>query len=134
MLYFTEGGGEVILDGARLTAVAPSLLLIPAQTVHGFAFDPSTNGTVVTAAQGPLESVAHLLMPELVTLVRKPALIPLDADNVHAKALMPLFLAIERETQRVVSLLTPEELGACLQRAEELETYINDLRALVIRL
>jgi len=38
--------------------------------------------------------------------------------------------AIERETQRVVSLLTPEELGACLKRAEDLETYINDLRAL----
>jgi AraC family transcriptional activator of pobA len=99
ILYFTEGGGEVILDGARVTAVAPCLLLIPAQTVHGFAFDPSTNGTVVTAAQGPLESVAQLLMPELVALVRKPALIPLDADNVHAKALMPIFLAIERETQ-----------------------------------
>lgn len=41
--------------------------------------------------------------------------------------------AIERETQRVVSLLTPEELGACLQRAEELETYINDLRALAFK-
>lgn len=48
-----------------------------------------------------------------------------------AKAICPQMNgAIERETQRVVSLLTPEELGACLQRAEALETYINDLRAL----
>tara|TARA_R110000868_G_scaffold103112_1_gene284039 strand:- start:10102 stop:11256 length:1155 start_codon:yes stop_codon:yes gene_type:complete len=41
--------------------------------------------------------------------------------------------AIERETRRVVSLLTPEELGACLTRAEELETYISDLRELAFK-
>jgi len=99
ILYITEGGGEVILDGARLHAVAPCILLIPAQTVHGFVFEKTVNGPVVTAAQGPLESVAAVLMPELLSLVRKPALIALDADNVHAKALMPLFLAIEQETQ-----------------------------------
>lgn len=38
--------------------------------------------------------------------------------------------AVERETQRVVKLLSPAELGACLARADALETYINDLRAL----
>ncbi|WP_342620918.1 helix-turn-helix domain-containing protein [Rhodoferax sp. GW822-FHT02A01] len=99
ILYLTEGGCEVILDGARLTATAPCLIVIPAQTVHGFVFDTTTNGPVVTAAQGPLESVAALLMPDLLTLVRKPALIPVNADNVHAQAMMPIFLAIERETQ-----------------------------------
>jgi len=99
ILYITEGGAEVILDGARLNAVAPCILLIPAQTVHGFVFQKNVNGPVVTAAQGPLESVASVLMPELLALVRKPALIALDADSIHAKALMPLFLAIEQETQ-----------------------------------
>ena len=99
ILYITEGGAEVILDGARLTAEAPCILVIPAQTVHGFVFQKTVNGPVVTAAQGPLESVASVLMPELLALVRRPALIALDAGSVHAQAMMPLFLAIERETQ-----------------------------------
>lgn len=39
---------------------------------------------------------------------------------------------VERETKRVVALLTPDELGACLTRADTLETYIADLRALAM--
>jgi AraC family transcriptional activator of pobA len=99
ILFLTEGSGEVILDNAHLTATAPCLIVIPAQTVHGFVFSKNVNGPVVTAAQGPLESVASVLMPELLALLRKPALIPLDADNVHTQGMMPIFLAIERETQ-----------------------------------
>jgi AraC family transcriptional activator of pobA len=99
ILFITEGSGEVILDSAHLTATAPCLIVIPAQTVHGFVFAKNVNGPVVTAAQGPLESVASVLMPELLALLRKPALIPLDADNVHTQGMMPIFLAIERETQ-----------------------------------
>lgn len=99
ILFLTEGGAEVILDNARLHATAPCLIVIPAQTVHGFVFTKNVNGPVVTAAQGPLESVAAVLMPELLSLVRKPALIALDADNVHTQGMMPIFLSIERETQ-----------------------------------
>jgi AraC family transcriptional activator of pobA len=99
ILFMTEGSADVILDSARLTAIAPCLIVIPAQTVHGFVFTKNVNGPVVTAAQGPLESVAALLMPELLALLRKPALIALNAEDVHAQGLMPIFLAIERETQ-----------------------------------
>lgn len=99
ILYLSEGGAEVILDGARLQAVAPCILVIPAQTVHGFVFQSDVNGPVVTAAQSPLESMASLLMPELLALIRKPALIPLDAQGAHVQAMMALFLAIEQETQ-----------------------------------
>lgn len=99
ILFMTEGSSEVILDGERLTATAPCLIIIPAQTVHGFVFTKNVNGPVVTAAQGPLESVAALLMPELLQLLRKPALIALNVDDVHTQGLMPIFLAIERETQ-----------------------------------
>ena len=51
-----------------------------------------------------------------------------------AKAICPAMNGdIERETQRVVKLLSPDELGACLTRADTLETYINDLRALAFK-
>ncbi len=99
ILFMTEGSSEVILDGERLTATAPCLIIIPAQTVHGFVFTKNVNGPVVTAAQGALESVAALLMPDLLVLLRKPALIALNVDDVQTQGLMPIFLAIERETQ-----------------------------------
>ena len=99
ILFLTQGSGEVILDNAHLQATAPCLIIIPAQTVHGFVFTTDVNGPVVTAAQGPLESVASVLMPELLALLRKPALIALDAASVHTQGMMPIFLAIERETQ-----------------------------------
>jgi AraC family transcriptional activator of pobA len=123
ILYLTEGSAEVILDTARLEAKAPCLIVIPAQTVHGFVFTKSVNGPVVTAAQRPLESVAAVLMPELVNTLRKPALIALDPQGAHHSAMMPIFLAIEKETQvhalgqtaAGLSLLT----ALCVQIARE---------------
>ena len=74
---------------------------------------------------------------ELVQAVKKSAKpdAPLKSGEhcrwCSAKAICPQMNGdIERETQRVVTLLTPDELGACLSRADTLETYINDLRAL----
>ena len=99
ILYITEGGGDVFLDGARLKAVAPCLIVIPAQTVHGFVYDSCTNGVVVTAAQGPLEAVANVLMPDLLAVARKPAVIALTQEQREAQGMMPIFLAIERETR-----------------------------------
>lgn len=37
---------------------------------------------------------------------------------------------IERAVKQQVTLLTPDELGACLKRADDLEAYIDDLRKL----
>lgn len=99
ILYLTQGSVEVLLDNAKWRVPAPCLLVVPAQTVHGFHFSPDVNGPVVTATQRPLESLAALAMPELLQTLRKPAVISLDADGRHAEALMPLFLAIEREAR-----------------------------------
>ena len=99
ILYLTHGSAEVSLDSARWRVAAPCLLIVPAQTVHGFHFSSDVNGPVVTAAQRPLESLAALAMPELLRTIRKPAVISLGDDGRHAEALMPLFLAIEREAR-----------------------------------
>lgn len=99
ILYLTRGGGELVMDNARWQMTSPCLILIPAQTVHGFEFSSDVDGPVVTAAQRPLESLAGLTMPELLPTLRTPAVIPLDQAGRHGEALMPLFLAIERETQ-----------------------------------
>lgn len=99
ILYLQQGSAEVLLDGTKTWMKAPCLLLIPAQTVHGFNFSEDVNGPVVTAAQRPLESLVSLASPELLALIRKPAAISLADVSQHVESLLPLFLAIEREAR-----------------------------------
>jgi len=99
ILYLIQGSVEVLLDNAQWRVAAPCLLVVPAQTVHGFHFSADVNGPVVTATQRPLESLAALAMPELVQTLRRPAVISLGADSRHGEGLMPIFLAIEREAR-----------------------------------
>ena len=98
LLYLIEGSVEVLLNNAKRTAHAPCLLIVPAGTVHGFHFSTDVNGPVVTATQKPLESLAAVAMPELLQVIRQPAVISLEDSTRYADALMPLFLAIERES------------------------------------
>jgi AraC family transcriptional activator of pobA len=97
VLYLSQGAAEVLLDAVKHSARAPCLIIVPAGTVHGFHFSRNVNGPVVTASQRALESLAAVVMPELLQIVRKPAVIALEGATRHADALMPLFLAVERE-------------------------------------
>lgn len=99
IMYLTQGSVEAMLDNAKWRLLAPCLFIVPAQTVHGWHFSSDVNGPIVTATQRPLESLAALTMPELLQTLRKPAVISLDADGRDDPALMPLFLAIEREAR-----------------------------------
>lgn len=98
ILYLTQGAGEVLLDHSKVRFNAPCLVLVPAQTVHGFSFSENVDGPVVTAAQRPLEALVSVASPELLALVRKPSVMPLGDVSGQAESLMPLFLAVERET------------------------------------
>ena len=97
ILYLTQGEGDVFINDARYKVYSPALILIPSQNVHGFQFSTNIDGPVVTAAQKSLESMASVVMPELVSVLRKPAILQLEESSRHAEALMPLFLGIERE-------------------------------------
>lgn len=99
ILYLTQGSVEATIDNAKVSIKAPCLLLLPAQTVHGFVFSEDVDGPVVTAAQRPLESLASASLSELLPFIRKPAVIPLDITSDHKESLMPLFLALEREAR-----------------------------------
>lgn len=99
ILYLTQGSGEVLIDHASSHIQAPCIVSIPAQTVHGFDFSPDVDGPVVTAAQGALESLMGVAGGELLPSIRKPVVLSLADVPDHATALMPLFLAIEREAR-----------------------------------
>jgi len=99
LLYLTAGGVDVQFDDARRSVSAPCLLVVPAGTVHSFHFARDTDGPVITATQKPLESLAAVVMPELVATIRTPAVVALGAGTRYTEALMPLFLAVEQESR-----------------------------------
>lgn len=98
LLCLTAGSGEVRMNGARIAARAPCLIVVPAGAAHGFHFSTDVDGPVVTATQKVLESLAVLLMPGLVDVIRAPRVLALP-DTGALEALMPLFMAIERESR-----------------------------------
>lgn len=124
ILLLLQGAVEVQMDHARISERAPCLIVIPAQTVHGFHFDPDTYGPVVTAAQRPLESLARVVMPELVESMRKPLVMSLAGQDTVIDALMPIFLAIERESRQS----TAGQVAAALSLITALLVQIARLR------
>ena len=110
ILMLTEGHGLTLIDDVHWPIRAPALVVAPAGRVHGFDFKPQVNGVVVTAAQKPLEAMAQIVMPELITTLRKPLAINLPEHGRYSDGLMPLFLSIEREWR----LTAPGQVAAGL--------------------
>ncbi|QIL69307.1 helix-turn-helix domain-containing protein [Diaphorobacter sp. HDW4B] len=97
ILMMTRGEGDALLEHAHWSLRAPALVVVPAGNVHGFEFTPQVDGVVVTAAQKPLEAMAQIVMPELLSTLRKPLAINLPEHGRTTDGLMPVFLSIERE-------------------------------------
>ncbi|OLL30820.1 AraC family transcriptional regulator [Burkholderia sp. SRS-W-2-2016] len=96
ILYIRSGSGHVLVESEKLPITAPCLILLPAQTVHGFVFSPEIDGLVITAAQRALESISKVVSPGLLPVLQRPALIPVR-PAVGESTLMPLFGLLEQE-------------------------------------
>jgi AraC family transcriptional activator of pobA len=151
ILFMTEGSGSVLFNNDTWAMQAPCLVLIPQGHVHGFHFSSAVNGPVVTAAQRPLESLAHNLMPEMLPLLKAPALFSFEHDSPHKEALMSHYLAIEREWRvhhlghvamgmslmmslliqvtRLASVHAPEQTPATGRKAQQVERFRTQLDA-----
>lgn len=99
VLYLTRGKVEVEIDHTHSTLQAPAVMLIPAGHVHGFHFSRDIDGPVVTATQKGMESLAKVVMPELLETIRTPRLLSLQSEMRYIGQLMPLFLALEQESR-----------------------------------
>ncbi|NUY01968.1 helix-turn-helix domain-containing protein [Paraburkholderia youngii] len=96
ILYIRSGSGYVLIESEKLTIEAPCLILLPAQTVHGFVFSPEIDGLVITAAQRALETISKAVSPGLMLVLQRPALIPVR-PAIGERTLMPLFGLLEQE-------------------------------------
>jgi AraC family transcriptional activator of pobA len=59
VLWVREGGGEARLDRERLAFVAPALIVVPPAAVHGFTWQPGSDGHVLTLASDYVASLAR---------------------------------------------------------------------------
>src|SRR6476660_4696746 len=65
-LFIRGGSGQVVIENTRIPIEPPCIVLLPAQTVHGFVFSPDVDGLVITAAQRSLESISSVVSPGLI--------------------------------------------------------------------
>lgn len=88
LLFLAEGSGALIAEGKPIALAAPTLILVPARTVHGFDFTPESRGWVVTVASGYLLELG-LRHPDL-------AVPQLGVVALDAAARLPIEAAFER--------------------------------------
>lgn len=97
-LLVTGGGGILTADGTETAFRAPALILVPAQVVHGFRFDPGTDGHVLTMSEGFLAGVlAAAPEADLRAAPALPRAWSLEAETEVAAALDGCFSAIRAE-------------------------------------
>jgi AraC family transcriptional regulator, transcriptional activator of pobA len=99
-LYIRNGYGHVVIESEKTPFEPPCLVILPAQVVHGFMFSPEIDGLVVTAAQRTLESIAKAVSPALLSVLQRPAMIPVRGREAGDETLMPLFTLLEAEFRR----------------------------------
>lgn len=90
------GGGHVQLEDSRHPIPVPAVLVLPAGCVHQFRFDPGTDGFVITAALGLLNS-ATAGDARLAQAVARPAVLPLSGAGLDLPEVIVTFEGLLRE-------------------------------------
>ncbi|MBN8825901.1 MULTISPECIES: helix-turn-helix domain-containing protein [unclassified Spirosoma] len=57
LFIFTEGSGIVLSEQRRVTLRPPCVLMVPANTLHGFAFQAGMDGEVFTLSESSLDKL-----------------------------------------------------------------------------
>ena len=99
LIFVVQGHGVVLADGRRSQYRPPAILVIPAGTVHGFEFEPGTQGHVVSVS---IELVADLAPrePGINALFLQPATFETRADDLNATDLAHSVRMLAREFAR----------------------------------
>lgn len=96
ILYIRGGTGHVVIESEKLAFEPPCVVLLPAQTVHGFVFSPDIDGLAITAAQRALESISKVVSPGLLPVLQRATMLPVGS-SVGDETLMPIFRLLEQE-------------------------------------
>lgn len=73
--YLQSGGGRISIEGKQHLVSTPTVISLPALTVHGFEFERNTRGTVVTLPK-PLTDEILSKAPDIRYSLSKPVIVP----------------------------------------------------------
>ncbi|SAK47855.1 transcriptional regulator [Caballeronia temeraria] len=96
-LYIRGGGGQVLIENSMIDIEPPCVIMLPAQTVHGFNFAPDIDGLVITVAQRSIESLASIAAPRLVSMLQRAGVSRMSAQAVKESAFVPILELLEKE-------------------------------------
>ncbi|ADB37588.1 helix-turn-helix domain-containing protein [Spirosoma linguale] len=77
LFFFTSGDGVLVSELRRITLTPPCMLLIPTNTLHGFAFQSNMVGEVFTIAEQSLDGFSKLI-PTVFLEINQLSQYPLD--------------------------------------------------------
>ncbi len=99
LLFVRSGRGTALAECSLRAYRPPALVVVPAGAVHGYEFEPGTEGFVASITDDLPRELA-LREPGIDTLFDSPAIIELDAEAFEAGDLERSFAMFARELER----------------------------------
>lgn len=97
LLLAVGGGGELRADSLSLTFSAPVLVTVPPGVVHGYRFQPGTEGWVVTLSDSFAGEILGPRDAEIGPVMTEAGLMSLEATDATTRTLRAQFAAIAEE-------------------------------------
>lgn len=97
LLLAVAGRGELRADSLTRDFRAPALVTVPPGIVHGYRFEPGTEGWVVTLSDSFASEILGPRDSEIGPAMTEARLMPLDTDGTTAQMLSVQFAAIAEE-------------------------------------
>ncbi len=97
LLLAVGGGGELRADSLIQNFRAPTLVTVPPGVVHGYRFQPGTEGWVVTLSDSFASEILGPRDAEIGPVMTEARLLPLETDDATTQTLQAQFAAIAEE-------------------------------------
>lgn len=112
VLFIQHGNVDVLMNCTRQKARAPCLILVPAQTVHGFEYTLDSEGLTITASQQLFELLSGILSPGILKLMHTPSVVSLESFPEEKDIIWEIYYAMLDELR--VPLLNQTAMCASL--------------------
>jgi AraC family transcriptional activator of pobA len=96
VIFVLRGRGVSVVEGTIIEYRPPTLVIVPAGTVHGFDFKPGTEGFVMSIADDLLREISHRDIG-IATLFEKSTTLELPGDVLRTTDLTSGFKMLVRE-------------------------------------
>ena len=97
VLWVREGGGEARLDRERVAFVGPSLIVVPAAAVHGFTWQPGSEGHVLTLASDYVATLTRGIEVDVAHGLDVARVLTLPEGGEEARVMEGIFTRVAHE-------------------------------------